>query len=309
MDIQQGNVVTPKMMMQLKPGMNKTQVRYVMGTPLITDSFHPNRWDYFYSMKKDGRLIEQRRIILEFEDEKLARVRGDVVPAGSDAAATDQAKPESEQAKSAPAAQSKSAPPKEEKGWMDRLKFWGDDKKTEQPQEVKAAPAPVPQPAKIEEAKPAPVPQPVAEQQPQPDAATTPEGEKKGWLDKLKFWGDDKKAEPPQEATPAPAPVIRQPAKIETKPVPKLKDEQQLQTKPVAVPQEEDKGVLGSEPEAQPIVAPVVQVEEPKPQAPPVKPAPVAESVQPKQVPKPDTPLPPEDDPTYFEHMLEKIGF
>ncbi|HYD34217.1 MAG TPA: outer membrane protein assembly factor BamE, partial [Methylophilaceae bacterium] len=78
MDIQQGNVVTSKMMLQLRPGMTKSQVRFIMGTPLIQDSFHTNRWDYFYEMRKGGKIIERRRVILEFENEALKRVRGDV---------------------------------------------------------------------------------------------------------------------------------------------------------------------------------------------------------------------------------------
>src|SRR3989344_8647174 len=83
MDIQQGNVVTSKMMLQLRPGMSKSQVRFIMGTPLIQDSFHSNRWDYFYQMRKAGKIIEQRRVILDFKNEALLRVRGDVIPAGT----------------------------------------------------------------------------------------------------------------------------------------------------------------------------------------------------------------------------------
>jgi outer membrane protein assembly factor BamE len=82
MDIQQGNVVTSKMMLQLRPGMTKSQVRFIMGTPLIQDSFHSNRWDYFYQMRHEGKVIEQRRVILEFENDALVRVRGDVIPVG-----------------------------------------------------------------------------------------------------------------------------------------------------------------------------------------------------------------------------------
>ena len=48
-NIQQGNDITQDMVSQLKPGMTKNQVAYVMGTPLIIDTFHPNRWDYIYS--------------------------------------------------------------------------------------------------------------------------------------------------------------------------------------------------------------------------------------------------------------------
>jgi len=50
-DIQQGNVVTQDMIDELRPGMSKAQVRYIMGNPLITDTFHARRWDYLYSLQ------------------------------------------------------------------------------------------------------------------------------------------------------------------------------------------------------------------------------------------------------------------
>src|SRR5690606_17744119 len=50
-DIQQGNVVTQDMINQLRPGMTRRQVRFIMGNPMITDTFHPNRWDYLYSIQ------------------------------------------------------------------------------------------------------------------------------------------------------------------------------------------------------------------------------------------------------------------
>ncbi|MFT7228361.1 MAG: outer membrane protein assembly factor BamE [Methylophilaceae bacterium] len=84
MDIQQGNVVTSEMLLKLRPGMTKSQVQYIMGTPLLIDSFHSDRWDYFYQLRKQGKVINQRRVILDFEGESLARVRGDVVPEGAD---------------------------------------------------------------------------------------------------------------------------------------------------------------------------------------------------------------------------------
>jgi outer membrane protein assembly factor BamE len=83
LDVQQGNVVTSKMLLQLRPGMTKSQVRFIMGTPLIQDSFHGNRWDYVYQMREAGKVTEQRRVILDFENDLLKTVRGDVVPSGS----------------------------------------------------------------------------------------------------------------------------------------------------------------------------------------------------------------------------------
>ena len=84
-DIQQGNVLTSEMLLKLRPGMNKSQVRFILGTPLLVDSFHSNRWDYFYQLRKQGEIVSQRRVILDFEDDLLVRVRGDVVPKGQTA--------------------------------------------------------------------------------------------------------------------------------------------------------------------------------------------------------------------------------
>jgi len=81
-EIQQGNFVSQEMASQLKPGMSKDQVRFVMGTPLITDSFHADRWDYvFRRQKANSRELEQRRLAVFFEDGKLRSVDGDIAPA------------------------------------------------------------------------------------------------------------------------------------------------------------------------------------------------------------------------------------
>ena len=80
-DIQQGNVVTQDMVAKLKPGMSRSQVRFALGTPLIADPFHPDRWDYVYVMHKKGKLVAQRRIVAVFQDDKLVRIEGDIVPA------------------------------------------------------------------------------------------------------------------------------------------------------------------------------------------------------------------------------------
>ena len=79
-DIQQGNQITSEMLMKLKPGMTKAQVRFTLGTPLIQDTFHTERWDYVYRMKIDDILIEERHVILNFVDEKLKNITGEVVP-------------------------------------------------------------------------------------------------------------------------------------------------------------------------------------------------------------------------------------
>ena len=76
-DIQQGNVITKKMTDKLKIGMDMNQVRYIMGTPLIVDPFHKNRWDYVYSLDThNGEEIETSHITVLFEDERVIRYVG-----------------------------------------------------------------------------------------------------------------------------------------------------------------------------------------------------------------------------------------
>ena len=121
LDVQQGNVVTSKMLLQLRPGMTKSQVRFIMGTPLIQDSFHGNRWDYVYQMREGGKLKEQRQVVLNFENELLKSVRGDVIPAGSDQSKANEVE--------APTGTRVITPVKkpEEKGLLNKLKFWEKD--------------------------------------------------------------------------------------------------------------------------------------------------------------------------------------
>jgi outer membrane protein assembly factor BamE len=80
MEIQQGNYVTQEMATQLKPGLTRDQVRFLMGTPLVSDIFHEDRWDYvFVRQRANSTDVEQRRIAVFFEDGKLKRVDGDIV--------------------------------------------------------------------------------------------------------------------------------------------------------------------------------------------------------------------------------------
>ncbi|MBO9493183.1 outer membrane protein assembly factor BamE [Thalassotalea sp. G20_0] len=82
-DIQQGNVITREMVNQLRPGMTRAQVQYVMGTPLIEDTFNSNRWDYIYSLQPGGKSREQNTVTLFFVNDQLHSIQGDLVP-GSD---------------------------------------------------------------------------------------------------------------------------------------------------------------------------------------------------------------------------------
>lgn len=79
-DIQQGNVVTQDQINKLEPGMDREQVRFLMGTPLLVDTFHQDRWDYIYSIKRGGNKAERKRISLFFKDNQLSGMEGDMRP-------------------------------------------------------------------------------------------------------------------------------------------------------------------------------------------------------------------------------------
>lgn len=93
-DVQQGNVLTQDMVAQLKPGQTRDQVRFILGSPLISDIFHNDRWDYVYHFR-DGRSgkTESRRFSVFFDQsDRLLRVAGDIAPASVDELAAPVAK-------------------------------------------------------------------------------------------------------------------------------------------------------------------------------------------------------------------------
>ena len=77
-DVQQGNALDQESVARLKPGLSRSQVRFLLGTPLVVDPFRNDRWDYVYLYHKAGKLTEQKRVTLFFEDETLVRIEGDV---------------------------------------------------------------------------------------------------------------------------------------------------------------------------------------------------------------------------------------
>ncbi|MBA4710702.1 outer membrane protein assembly factor BamE [Aquitalea aquatica] len=81
MEIQQGNYVTEDAVAKLKPGMTRSQVRFLLGTPLLTDSFHNNRWDYPYQDSKQGKLVDKKLLTVFFEGDTMVRVEGTAQPA------------------------------------------------------------------------------------------------------------------------------------------------------------------------------------------------------------------------------------
>jgi outer membrane protein assembly factor BamE len=78
-DVRQGNVITQEMVAQLKPGLTRDQVRFILGSPLLADMFHTDRWDYVYHYQPGKGELQRRRLTVIFEDNKLARLAGDVV--------------------------------------------------------------------------------------------------------------------------------------------------------------------------------------------------------------------------------------
>lgn len=78
-DVRQGNYVTQEMVAQLKPGLSREQVRFILGSPLVADMFHVDRWDYVYRFQSGHGEAQQRGMTVFFQDNKLTRVAGDVV--------------------------------------------------------------------------------------------------------------------------------------------------------------------------------------------------------------------------------------
>lgn len=94
-DIRQGNMVTQEMVSQLKSGQTKDQVRFILGTPMVADMFHADRWDYVYRFVP-GRSpddAQARHLVVFFENGKLVRVDGDVVAGGPEGAGSEPARP------------------------------------------------------------------------------------------------------------------------------------------------------------------------------------------------------------------------
>jgi outer membrane protein assembly factor BamE len=79
-EVVQGNVVTREMAAAVRPGMSRTQVRDVLGSPLLTDIFHADRWDYMFTIRRQGTEPQRRRVTAFFEGERLARIEADELP-------------------------------------------------------------------------------------------------------------------------------------------------------------------------------------------------------------------------------------
>lgn len=82
-DIEQGNLVTPEMVAMLEPGMSKRQVKFVLGSPMLVDVFHDQRWDYYLSIKRRNEAPEIKAFTVYFDGDNLSRYEGDIQPAAN----------------------------------------------------------------------------------------------------------------------------------------------------------------------------------------------------------------------------------
>lgn len=88
MDVVQGNVVTREQVALLKPGMSRVQVRDVLGTPLLASVFHADRWDYVFTLKRQGVEPQSRRVTVFFKNTELLRFEADPLPSEAEFAAS-----------------------------------------------------------------------------------------------------------------------------------------------------------------------------------------------------------------------------
>jgi outer membrane protein assembly factor BamE len=79
-DVEQGNIVTQEMADQLKPGMSRRQVRFILGTPLVEDTFNQDRWDYPYVKRNGNTILSEARLTVIFDGDTLLEVTGDYLP-------------------------------------------------------------------------------------------------------------------------------------------------------------------------------------------------------------------------------------
>jgi len=87
-EVQQGNFVSKQQVEALKPGMTRQQVREILGTPLLNDVFHADRWDYVFTIRRQGVEPQQRRLTVFFNGETLDRFDGDPMPSEEEFVAT-----------------------------------------------------------------------------------------------------------------------------------------------------------------------------------------------------------------------------
>jgi outer membrane protein assembly factor BamE len=86
-DVQQGNVITQDEINQLEPGMSRRQVQFIMGSPMVADVFHQDRWDYIYRLQPGYGEPSEEHVTLFFDDDSLERITGSLHPEAAGAGA------------------------------------------------------------------------------------------------------------------------------------------------------------------------------------------------------------------------------
>jgi len=79
-DIVQGNAITKEQAAQIKPGLSRLQVRDILGTPLLTDPFHANRWDYLFTLRRPGTAAQRRSVVVHFENDVVKSIDAGELP-------------------------------------------------------------------------------------------------------------------------------------------------------------------------------------------------------------------------------------
>jgi len=87
-EVVQGNFVSKEQVEAVKPGMSRQQVRDILGTPLVTSVFHASRWDYVFTLKRQGVPAQERKLAIFFNGDVLERVEGDAMPSEAEFVAT-----------------------------------------------------------------------------------------------------------------------------------------------------------------------------------------------------------------------------
>ncbi|MCA0241904.1 MAG: outer membrane protein assembly factor BamE [Proteobacteria bacterium] len=79
-EIVQGNVITSEQVARIKPGLTRAQVRDILGTPLLTDPFHADRWDYLFTLRRDGVPNQRRSVVVWFDGDALKSIEAPELP-------------------------------------------------------------------------------------------------------------------------------------------------------------------------------------------------------------------------------------
>ena len=79
-DIVQGNAITKEQAALIKPGLSRLQVRDILGTPLLADPFHANRWDYLFTLRRPGAQPQRRSVVVHFEGDSVQSIEAPELP-------------------------------------------------------------------------------------------------------------------------------------------------------------------------------------------------------------------------------------